>query len=712
MRLIEVDNISKVYKTRGGPRTLLARGGFVNWFRRRQHDPVYALQDISFTVEQGEAVGIIGANGSGKSTLLKLLAGVTVPSSGEVMIHGRVASLLELGAGFHPLLSGRENIYLNARILGMNHAEVDHVFDDIVRFSGIEEFIDHPVNTYSSGMFVRLGFAVAVHANPDVFLVDEVLSVGDEEFQRKCRTRIGELREQGRTIVFVSHDLSIVNTLCSRVILLSKGHMVQRGTPRETIDFYLRQIGREVGIHTLTDGEEEAIFCHGRVSVFHRQRELSAPNGFRMDFECMGQWHNSTQADWVVEARGPNHCRARGRMSKLPIVLIWELRLEGGTLTWRSAFECEQEVELPTLASHMYWPLAYTQWFCGERGGEFPSLEPGDLVWTTVVPSYSPEPQEEFFIAAGAEQGPTPVRATFEAHNPHAQVTLVNTDYVTGARGLMATARMPETERVCSAGCHEFATWRLELRLSEEDARLHEAKVREQVRVREEHNTLRIGPAALRFDGGAFRVFYGEEEIAHSVHLHTEMCVSRIWMMSHELLWRKPVRADGVLRISGESQRVPIWQHWELAIERGAFVFRGWIEALKPVEIQEYNVSIGLRADYDHWSTPHESGPYPPFDPNQVDWRHVNHDFAPARWVEASGAVLPLVRIETCEDTHPLRMTAINTGYGQQTRVLQAIQTPGQAGRFLYEPGRYPWFAVRIVVGDGRDLAEGDRRGR
>ena len=358
MPLIEVENVSKVYTSRGGPRTLLARGGFVNLFRQRR-ESMAALQDISFTVERGEALGIIGANGSGKSTLLKLLAGVTVPSSGRVDVHGRVASLLELGAGFHPLLTGRENIYLNARILGVGRAQIDRVFDTIVEFSGIEDFIDNPVNTYSSGMFVRLGFAVAVHTDPDLFLVDEVLSVGDEEFQRKCRTRIGELREQGKTIIFVSHDLSIVNTLCNRVILLSRGKMISRGTPRDTIDFYLRQIGRDAGIHTFSQGPIEAIFCHGRISVFRDQREATAPNGLRMNLQCMEQWHDSLKADWVVEERGGNFCRARGRMSRLPIALIWDMRIEDGRLRWKIELDCEQDVELRLMTADLFWPPAY-----------------------------------------------------------------------------------------------------------------------------------------------------------------------------------------------------------------------------------------------------------------------------------------------------------------------------------------------------------------
>ncbi|NLF58354.1 MAG: ABC transporter ATP-binding protein, partial [Candidatus Hydrogenedens sp.] len=259
MRVIEAEHVGKSFPARRGARDLRGKGGLRDWLLGRKTETFEALRDISFSVEQGESLGIIGRNGSGKSTLLSILAGVTLPTTGTVTVRGRVASLLELGAGFHPILTGRENVYLNAGLLGMRHAQTDAVFDEIVKFSGIGPFIDQPVETYSSGMYVRIGFSVAVHSNPDIFLVDEVLSVGDEEFQRRCRRKIGELREQGKTIVFVSHDLGIVNALCGRVVLLSDGRMLDRGTTQKTVNYYLRQVGAEKGTHTFSRGDLEVI---------------------------------------------------------------------------------------------------------------------------------------------------------------------------------------------------------------------------------------------------------------------------------------------------------------------------------------------------------------------------------------------------------------------------------------------------------------------
>lgn len=188
-----------------------------------------ALTDVNFEVADGEAVALLGLNGSGKSTLLKLISGVMRPDAGDVLVRGKIAGLIEVGAGFHPDLTGRENVYLNGAILGMTEKEIDDRFDMIVAFSEIEEFIDTEVKFYSSGMFLRLAFAVAVHTDPDVFLVDEILAVGDEPFQKKCLARIRELKAAGKALVIVSHDLGMIEKLCDRAILLQSGNVVFDG---------------------------------------------------------------------------------------------------------------------------------------------------------------------------------------------------------------------------------------------------------------------------------------------------------------------------------------------------------------------------------------------------------------------------------------------------------------------------------------------------
>jgi len=255
--VIRVENLSKHYRLGLiGGKTL--HDDLNRWWARvrKQPDPLlkigqedrqngngeylWALRDINFEVQQGEIVGIIGRNGAGKSTLLKILSRITAPTSGQVKVKGRIASLLEVGTGFHPELTGRENIYLNGAILGMKKAEIDRKFDEIVAFAEVEKFIDTPVKRYSSGMHVRLAFAVAAHLEPEILLVDEVLAVGDAAFQKKCLGKMGDVVREGRTVFFVSHNMSAVQDLCMRAVLLESGAIAKAGAVEETIKHYLK----------------------------------------------------------------------------------------------------------------------------------------------------------------------------------------------------------------------------------------------------------------------------------------------------------------------------------------------------------------------------------------------------------------------------------------------------------------------------------------
>jgi len=231
--VIEIKDLSKRFVIRKD-KSLKER--LLNAQRSKLHrDDFWALRDVNMTIDSGSTIGLIGPNGSGKSTLLKMIGGILQPTSGTVSLRGRVAALLELGAGFHPDLTGRENVYLNASLQGLTRLETDRYFDAIVDFSGIERFIDTQVKFYSSGMYVRLAFAVAVHVDPDILLVDEVLAVGDEPFQRKCMDRIRSFQHEGRTIVLVTHGLDTVAEICDRAVVLESGRVIADGEPRDAL---------------------------------------------------------------------------------------------------------------------------------------------------------------------------------------------------------------------------------------------------------------------------------------------------------------------------------------------------------------------------------------------------------------------------------------------------------------------------------------------
>jgi lipopolysaccharide transport system ATP-binding protein len=267
---------------------------------RRNVEPFWALKDVSFTIEQGQVVGIIGRNGSGKSTLLKIISQITAPTTGEVRVTGRTGTLLEVGTGFHPELSGRENVFLNGAILGMSRAEIARKFDEIVDFSGVEAFIDTPVKRYSSGMQTRLAFSVAAHLDPEILIIDEVLAVGDAEFQKKCLGKMKDVTSDGRTVVFVSHSMVTITSLCSRCILLDQGELRALGPSHKVADLYFSE-GASGGPtlsfkeRSLRPGNDIVQLCGARVvnNKFEQVDVISRdePVGIEMTFEVLQDGH-------------------------------------------------------------------------------------------------------------------------------------------------------------------------------------------------------------------------------------------------------------------------------------------------------------------------------------------------------------------------------------------------------------------------------------
>ncbi len=298
--VISVENLSKIYRlgqigtgtfsrdleawwarARGKPNPLLRIGETDHG--NLDGEDLWALKDVSFTVEQGEVLGIIGKNGAGKSTLLKILSRVTAPTSGRIKVKGRIASLLEVGTGFHPELTGRENIYLNGAILGMNRDEITRKFDEIVDFSEVERFIDTPVKRYSSGMYVRLAFAVAAHLDPEILVVDEVLAVGDAEFQKKCLGKMGDVAREGRTVFFVSHNMGAISELCPRCILLKNGQLAMDASSDEVIPKYLK-MGASQNSSWQRDGT--VVIPEGKIHYLDSLKVLNEKKELSNRFQC------------------------------------------------------------------------------------------------------------------------------------------------------------------------------------------------------------------------------------------------------------------------------------------------------------------------------------------------------------------------------------------------------------------------------------------
>ena len=288
----------------------------------------WAVKDVSFAVERGEAVGIIGHNGAGKSTILKLLSNITTPTSGEITINGRLAALIEVGSGFHPELSGRENIYLNGSILGMSRSEITRKLDSIIDFADVRQFIDTPVKRFSSGMYVRLGFSIAAHLQPDILLLDEVLAVGDAAFQAKCLNRITELKEAGTTIVFISHDLRAVERLCQRVLLLKRGQVVMSGGAKEVVAAYQSDAtlsSESVEVHKKGETKEveiRALSFRNESGQVNPVFQTGEPMVARIDYDVHQPIKDAVFAILFFTADGEQHCELTTEDSDEKISLV------------------------------------------------------------------------------------------------------------------------------------------------------------------------------------------------------------------------------------------------------------------------------------------------------------------------------------------------------------------------------------------------------
>ncbi|MBC8490388.1 MAG: ABC transporter ATP-binding protein [Bacteroidetes bacterium] len=382
--IINFSGVTKIYNIRergyrslrdslsGSLSTVLhkvARKNRNNLLSDTNSDMIYALKDVSFDVKKGETLGIIGVNGSGKTTILRLLANVTNPSSGNISIKGRVAPLIQVGAGFHPELTGKENVYLNATIMGMNKEKIDKKYDDIVSFAELERFMDTPVKRYSSGMYVRLGFAVIAHIDPDILLIDEILSVGDVNFRRKCIKIMDKFRESGKSIVFISHNMFSIESISDRVLVLNNGEISYMGKPADAIMFYENSVIGGIKGSLTPDGRQMNTegFIIKNVSVLNKYDQLvdkiiiNDPLKIKVDWETSQRVQKPTVDFHLYRYDGTRVCVERSNYKGCffdpfeghgtVIINIKKLALKRGEYT--------VAVEISDLNFHTAMPIAY-----------------------------------------------------------------------------------------------------------------------------------------------------------------------------------------------------------------------------------------------------------------------------------------------------------------------------------------------------------------
>ena len=382
--IINVDHVTKSYGTSAPSLSLFLT--VIDKLRLKRKKVFKALDDVTLHCNRGEIVGLVGRNGSGKTTLLKAICGITGTDQGKIHVEGRIVSLLEVGAGFSMRLTGRENIYLKASLFGVSKEFIDPKIEDIIAFSGVGAFIDMPLYQYSSGMFVRLGFSVAVFCNPSILIVDETLAVGDTEFQNKCIETIQQLKEQGTTILFVSHDLAIVNGMCDRVYLLENGKVLAEGKPQDVIPQYLQYASTEGVQIKERHGDYEYFFSDGNLSIFHKNKAITKLYGLYSSFFAYRSWHDSHQAAWKVKSHSTKKWVLLGQSRRLPLDFEWEIDFQSDNeITISQWVTPRSPITLDETQTSVLLAKDFAQWKIQNQNGLFPDVpDTGWNNWKTI----------------------------------------------------------------------------------------------------------------------------------------------------------------------------------------------------------------------------------------------------------------------------------------------------------------------------------------
>ena len=339
---------------------------------KKQGENFWALRGVTFSLGKGDVLGIVGENGSGKSTLLKIIAGIMKPSRGTVVVSGRATGLLDMGAGLQPELTGHDNIYFNANLFGLTQKQCDNVYNDIEAFASLGKFIYAPVQCYSQGMFVRLSFSIAIHMNPDILVIDDTLSVGDEFFQKKCLKKIFELKEMGKTIIFATHDMDLLKKLSQRVIFLKEGRVVSDGLAHKVLPLYTQMVGAKQGVADLEEDSLRLVFNNGKLFLNWKGRLVTPQSGICASILVNGKEYAPSDAEWQVEKMG-SVLVAKGSFHRFDIMQVWKIELiAGGQIVFDMRFEGEESADIQERCLSVMLSYEYKRWSTPIGEGTFP----------------------------------------------------------------------------------------------------------------------------------------------------------------------------------------------------------------------------------------------------------------------------------------------------------------------------------------------------
>ena len=691
-------------------------------------EEVWALEDINFKAEKGDIVGIIGKNGAGKTTLLKLIAGMLVPDKGEIHIKGKVSALMELGAGFNPEFTGIENISLNAAIYGLSEAGLKQRMGDIVKFADLGKFIDAPIKYYSQGMYMRLAFALAIFVEPDILLIDDILAVGDEEAQQKCIKKIFELKQAGKTIVLVSHNMDMVSELCNRVILLEKGRIVREDLTTKVIPYYLETVGDRKGIAVLEKEGLRIIFNNGKVILNYNGFSLTKPIGGYVSFfvPSLNSWSSSFNLSWQVKSFGTDKIVAEGKSYEEIFSQIWTLQLEKDCLQWQIEVRGDG-IKQPHI--DLFFMPQYKRWQTLDKGSDFPPFA-SKSNWQDLGLNSCPN---AMLGLSGVWQNQDCPGLVLEHENKDILFKPFNAGYEQEARviqwsldgkskNLISIKIFPKKdkfteyiENVKQKFLRKQEEQRQELlkrQQGERQQRLLEQQ-KEQQRLRAQH-TIASGDLKLCADTEtkALRLYYKDKEITMASGLHSSFNDTKKDFGLFNAQWEIQKVSERRLIIILEYGQTPVIQTWDLRCSNdNTLEIKVEFEVNRRTFLIDEGIRLELVDGYKKWMTPNEEG-------NFLVSRYIDN-VGPIRLKEnkISGVILKSESEECIPDL------TFNYCSQSENRIINiykrkdkdvdcvGIYTASIASKKkqVVPPGRYTYFEGKLVLGPEIGLKEASK---
>jgi ABC-type polysaccharide/polyol phosphate transport system ATPase subunit len=558
----------------------------------------WALKDIKFDIAKGQTAGIVGRNGSGKSTILKLIAGILSSDRGQVIVKGKVSGLLELGAGFQPELTGKENIYLNVGLFGLTPVQIDNIYDSIVDFAEIGKFMNAPVKCYSSGMFMRLAFAIAIQVDPDIFLVDDTLAVGDEDAQRKCVKKIFELKERGKTIVLVTHDMCLASLLCDNLIFLNEGRIVSQGPAREIIGQYMEVVGDKKGIGVMQSGLLRATFNNGKIILSWDNTPITKGTGVHSSVVILNKLYDSTQAEWDVEIKeGQLEIIATGKWWRLPMSQIWTIKINSdGSILWNMETILEEDIHIEKIQANIMLAENYNEWFTTKANGHFYNILPKDKNWEEL---FRCSPMKTCMgvkgVAVDGKMLPPVLYETLSQDSADIAVIL-NSDYGNNARILQFSKFQ---HNVLLKGKSIFFTGKISFNTATFDQYADNKK---------DISCLGNGKLRLIFEENSTKILWNNVILTKGLGIYSSLLCDNIWHFSTHADWTIEID-NNILRARARWDRIPVVQTWEFNIIGDTSIY--WnvkTEVLQELNIDIPMVNITLTDAYENWITSESCG--------------------------------------------------------------------------------------------------------